>query len=302
MKYIKFALLVTLFFFVTESSFPASHASAPKASHKSHAPKQMVKKPQEEEEDKEIKEDGRKVINIYGSSTVSTILASYVRDIERNLNIKLNIVSSNSKDGLVALKNGEADFAMLSTNLDNFIKEIDGLDVKELKSFCIGDTNIVFIINKQNNIKSSRVDDIKAVLAGVISNWKDLGGADSEIIVVTEYPGGGIRNFVESDITYQPLTIDVKQMINSIQVIEVVGKVPSALGISASVLIEGKDVDVIRTERTLFTPLYLVCKEKTDEVAKFINFIRGYNIGGNIKKYIDQEKARDGGEEKSGHE
>jgi phosphate transport system substrate-binding protein len=304
MKYLKLSLLfLTLFFShatLTCVAYGAGHAA--KGARKSHTPKTVEKKVIEEEAEEETSEVwAKKIFNIHGSSTVSTVLSSYIADIERNMNVKMNIISSNSHDGLVALHNGEADIAMLSSSPDNFIKQIQGLDVKELKSFCIGDTNIVFIVNKKNNLKSTKIDDIKAVLAGVVTNWKELGGDDAEIIVITEYPGGGIRSFIESDVTYQPLVIDIKQMINSSQVIEVVGKVPNALGTSASVLIEGKDVDVIRTEKTLFTPLYLVCKEKTDDIAALIKFIRDYNIGGNVKKYIDQEKAKEGTEEKNGN-
>jgi ABC-type phosphate transport system substrate-binding protein len=302
MIYIRFFVLLLTFIFSSTEICGSGHAAASSGPPKKHAGGGHVEKKTHSKEEKTPdrtenipkKLEFKKTINIYGSSTVSAILSKYIDDIELNTNIKINLVTSNSKDGLVALKNGDADIAALSTNLDSFTRQIPGLEVKSLKSFCVGDTNIVFIVNKKNNVKSARVDDIKAVLAGVVTNWKDLRSSlDEEILVVTEYPGGGVRNFVESDIMYQPLTIDLKQMINSSQVIEVVGKVPNALGISALVLVEDEEVDVIRTERSIFLPLYLVAKAKTDDVSLLVDAIRKYNIGGNVKKYIDQEKMQE---------
>ena len=297
MKYIKFFLLLAIIALSYAEIF-ANSANKTSSTHENSKAKVMDSaKTHPAEDDQESYapiQDATKILNIYGSSTVSVILSKYIGEIEHNLNIKINLIASNSKDGLIALQKGEADIAMLSTNPSNFTKQIPGLSIKDVKSFCIGDTNIVFIVNKKNNIKNTRVDDIKAVLAGVVTNWKQLNSSlDDEILVVTEYPGGGIRSFVESEIMYQPLTIEMKQMIDSSQLIEVVSKVPHALGISAMIFVEGQDVDVIKTERSISSQLYLVAKEKTEEVKSLVDAIRTYNIGGNIKKYIEQEKANE---------
>ena len=53
-----------------------------------------------------------------------------------------------------------------------------------------------FIVNPANPVKSLTADQLKDILTGKITSWKDVGGADQPIMVVTLAPGLGARAIV----------------------------------------------------------------------------------------------------------
>lgn len=56
---------------------------------------------------------------------------------------------------------------------------------------------IAVVINPANNVTDLTIEQIVKIFTGEITNWKDVGGDDKEIIVVTREPGSGTRGAFE---------------------------------------------------------------------------------------------------------
>ena len=59
------------------------------------------------------------------------------------------------------------------------------LDEKQLKIYPLAEEPILILVNKANPIKNLSSVQVSSIFAGDINNWKDVGGWDKPIVVVT---------------------------------------------------------------------------------------------------------------------
>ncbi len=60
----------------------------------------------------------------------------------------------------------------------------------------IGHEAFVFFVNKDNPIESLTLDEIKGIYSGKITNWKELGGKDEEIVPFQRNEGSGSQSML----------------------------------------------------------------------------------------------------------
>lgn len=149
----------------------------------------------------QIAEARSKVVQIKGSDTIlnasQSIAESYMSE---NKGARIAVTGGGSGVGISALINKTTDIAMASRNIKE--KEIDqakakGIDVDEV---VVGYDGITVIANKSNPIKD--IDDkiLGKVFRGEITNWKELGGEDAEIVVLSRDSSSGTHEFFKEHI------------------------------------------------------------------------------------------------------
>ena len=243
---------------------------------------------------KEVKEEEippRAELTLYGSSMLYSILEPHIEKIEKKLNIQLHLISANSTQGIHALYNGDVDIAMVSSDPSSLAEKITEINVEKFLKFIVGDSRIVFIVNKNNPVKHAKDFELKWILSGKITNWKQLLGDDENILIAMEYHGSGIRNYVETEMLLRPIAIPVKSMVNAQQVVTVVSKIKHAVGITAEAFAKNKNVDIIEVKNETLVPFYFLCTHRTSEMKEGIEEVRKLNIGGNIEEYVKSEAA-----------
>jgi phosphate transport system substrate-binding protein len=142
-------------------------------------------------------------LTIQGSTTFNAgLLAPYRADIEAASGHKLAVIPNKSSLGLVALFEGRADLAMISTSLQSEVallrQERPDLPFSQLRNFVISRTRVAFAVHPDNPIRTADTGVIKKVLRGEIDNWRDLGGADLPLRVVIVREGGGVQLSIEN--------------------------------------------------------------------------------------------------------
>jgi phosphate transport system substrate-binding protein len=223
-------------------------------------------------------------VTIQGSSTVSNRLLIPFKDmIEAKSAQKLEITASKSAAGLVALLEGKADLAMTSAPL-----EVELVTVKELlpnanaatlHSTEVGKTRVAFAINSSNTAKTATLDQVKDILQGKLTNWKELGGPDLAIRVVAVRLGGGVLTTLENQLL-DGKPVDGPHVIkvnNGSQVIKVVEQEPGAIGIAQLGLVKDAKLPELATNRAIEQRLFLVTKinppqrvQSVVEAARFV--------------------------------
>jgi phosphate transport system substrate-binding protein len=217
-------------------------------------------------------------LTISGSASIKTILNHYEQVIEDNTGLKLNIIGKNSKRGILDLINGDADLAIISTPLSYLSKDLSDIDISSLRTYPFGKSSIVFIKHPNNVVRKITQEQMKQILKGEITNWKELGGNDLPIMVVTEFNGGGVRSLIEKKILNTEIKIPVKAMENASQIKEVVAAVPNALGITSASLIDST-VSIIETDQVMSQYIIFVAKPVADErITKFIKSLKIMNL------------------------
>ena len=53
---------------------------------------------------------------------------------------------------------------------------------------------IAVVTNKANKVKDLKVDQVKDIFTGKITNWKEVGGEDAPIVVISREEGSGTRD------------------------------------------------------------------------------------------------------------
>ena len=81
---------------------------------------------------------------------------------------------------------------------------------------------IAIVVNKASKVADLTVDQLKQMFTGEITNWKDVGGDDGEIVLVGREAGSGTRDGFES-------IVDVKDSCKYAQELTATGAVISAV-------------------------------------------------------------------------
>jgi phosphate transport system substrate-binding protein len=186
-----------------------------------------------------------------------------------------------STAGIEATINGVANIGMSSRSLTD--------DEKKLYAVTIAKDAIAIIVHPSNPIGNLLLDQIRHVFSGKIANWKELGGPNHPIDIVTREEGSGTREsfqrFVmgKEDISLGALVQDsngaVRQVIssdpNAIGYISLglVNEQVKALRISA---VEPNLTNVYNGKYTLVRPfLFVFSGEPAGEAKSFLEFVLG---------------------------
>ena len=163
--------------------------------------------------------DGAKPFVVQGSTTFThQVFEPFGGIIEASSGHKLKVVPTKSSQGLIALFERRADFAMISGPLKNEIAGLRSsnpdLAFDRLRTFDILTTRMAFAINRDNPVHHISDDEMRRVLLGEISNWHEVGGADLPISIVMVNAGGGVQSSIESRTprrqTYQARSLDCR--------------------------------------------------------------------------------------------
>jgi phosphate transport system substrate-binding protein len=174
-----------------------------------------------------------------GSTTFSDrILSTHLTAIERSSTHTLVVIPTKSSLGLLALFEGEADFAMISTQIESEIAVLSQtrpeLPFDRLQIYEVSRTRMAFAVHPTNPVRSASIGVMRRVLSGEITNWQGLGGQDIAIKMVYVRDGGGVQTSVQSQIL-GGLPIHVPDPIRvqaGTQVLKIVEQEPGALGMS----------------------------------------------------------------------
>jgi phosphate transport system substrate-binding protein len=136
---------------------------------------------------------GAKEINVSGSTSVARLMdvlaETYNRD---HSDTYIAVQGVGSTAGLTLLKKGVADIAMTSRYLTESESE------PAMKVDLIAYDGLAVVVNQSNPIKNLSRVQLYDIYKGNITNWKEIGGKDLKIAVVTREASSGSRFSFES--------------------------------------------------------------------------------------------------------
>jgi phosphate transport system substrate-binding protein len=136
------------------------------------------------------KSKGNRVV-IKGSTTVLPITQKTAEAFHKSAGISVFVEGSGSGNGIKALIDGGCDIANSSREMKPEEKAAAAKKGIQVKEILIAYDMIVPIVHPSNPVKNLTMDQIKAVYDGSIRNWKELGGKDDTIVVVSRDTSSG---------------------------------------------------------------------------------------------------------------
>ena len=204
-------------------------------------------------------------VSLQGSTVFSARLIEPRRaEIERLAGRPLVVVPNKSSHGLVALLQGRTHMAMISSTLGAELAVVrqswPSLAFDALHSHEIDRTRIAFARHPANPVATMTLDQLRRVLLGELRNWRELGGPDVAIAVVSVKPGGGVPTTVRTLVLDgQPFAphrlIEVEAPRHVIKVVE---QEPGAIGITQLNLVRQHMTPEIAMDRIVEQELNLV--------------------------------------------
>jgi len=131
-------------------------------------------------------------IVIKGSTTVLPIaqvtLEAYMK---ANPGAKISLSGGGSGEGIKALIDGSTDIANSSREIKSAEVELAKSKGVEPKEIAVAIDAIVPIVNPKNRVKDLTIDQLSQIYQGKIKNWKEVGGDDLQIVVISRDSSSG---------------------------------------------------------------------------------------------------------------
>ena len=195
---------------------------------------------------------------IQGSTTVARRLIEPNKAvIEAEAKHELTLIPNKSLPGLIALMEGRAHMAMISSSLKSEIdalqKSLPGANYERLQVHPISTTRIAIVVHPKNPVRKSSLNQVRKILLGETKNWSELGGANVPIRTVLVGGGGGVTMVVQSELlagnqAEGPHIIYVRTPVQLVQIVE---QEPGAVGFAQLSLAKQKALPELITEQPL---------------------------------------------------
>ena len=151
-----------------------------------------------------------------GSTSMKNVIAALTEgfaEVEPGVTVSYDPTGSGA--GITGATDKTLDIGLSSRALkDDEKNDVDGTTVAL--------DGIAIIVNKGSKVTDLTVDQLKQMFTGEITNWKDVGGDDGEIVLVGREAGSGTRDGFES-------IVDVKDSCKYAQELTATGAVISAV-------------------------------------------------------------------------
>jgi len=133
-------------------------------------------------------------ISVSGSTTVQPLAEKLAEAfMTENTGIRIDVQGGGSSVGVKAAGQGTSDIGMASRE----IKESELAEFPKLNVIVIARDGIAIVANADVTVSDLTVEQVRDIFSGKITNWKDLGGEDQNIIVVSREEGSGTRGAFE---------------------------------------------------------------------------------------------------------
>lgn len=140
-------------------------------------------------------------ININGSTTVLPI-AQKVSEayMKEHPDAKISISGGGSGNGIKAIIDGTTDIANSSRAMKPEEEKLAKEKGVNPVAFTVAYDALVPVVHPSNPIKDLKKDQLKAIYKGEVKNWKELGGPDKEIVIISRDTSSGTYEIWEEKI------------------------------------------------------------------------------------------------------
>ena len=195
-----------------------------------------------------------------GSTSMEKVIGALSESyMAANGGVTVNYNPTGSGSGITAVQEGTCDIGLSSRALKDEEKSAG------LKETVLAYDGIAIIVHPDNPVSDLSVEQIAKLYTGEITNWKDVGGNDAEVVLIGREAASGTRDGFES-ITGTKDACKLDQELTSTGgVIEAVAGNPNAIGYASLSAVEGKNTvkavtvgGVACTEETVLNGSYAI--------------------------------------------
>lgn len=222
-----------------------------------------------------------------GSTSMEKVIGALGESFtEKNSSAKFTYNPTGSGSGITAVLEGRCDIGLSSRALKDEEK------AKGLTETIVALDGIAVIVNPSNNVTDLSAEQIAKIYTGEITNWKEVGGSDAQIVLIGREAGSGTRDGFES-ITGTADKCKYRQELTSTgDVIATVAQNPNAIGYASLAAIKDT-VKALKVDGV--TPTEDTVKDGSYKIQRPFVFVTktGTELSETAQKFFDFATSKD---------
>jgi phosphate transport system substrate-binding protein len=140
-------------------------------------------------------------IQIKGSDTMVNLGQAWAEKyMEKNTGDFVAVTGGGSGTGFSSLISGTCDVAMSSRNVkakEIVLAQKKGINPNEIKVALDG---LAVVVNPENPVDKLTMDELAGIFTGRIANWKELGGKDEKIVILSREVNSGTHVYFKEHV------------------------------------------------------------------------------------------------------
>lgn len=232
-------------------------------------------------------------IRIKGSDTMLILNRVWAEEyMKAHPQISVYAEGGGSSEGFTALAAGTIDICASSRPIKAFeVRKIAEKHNKLGVAHRVAKDALSIFVNKNNPVQNFTLPEIRGIFTGQITNWKDLGGFDQEILVAIRKPSSGTHlYFKEHVLNEMPYASAAVSKISTDAVIETIMLNENAVGYGGVAYGES----VIHASVNVVSPDFTNIKKDLYPISRYLYLYTIDVPTGNVKAFIDWVMSVDG--------
>lgn len=231
-------------------------------------------------------------ISVKGSNTFGEELGpALIAEFQKlNSDLSVDLVSSGSGSGIQALLEKSCDIAAASRSMNEDELRLASSRAIALRNYTIGYYGVAVVVHPDNPLKNLTDHQVRDLFTGVITNWKEVGGADAPVSVIIRDPvSGTYLGFQELAMEKKPYVASAQTFTNYAGMAKAVRENPNAIAYMGMTLAAHSGVRALTingvepTAQNVADQLYPYArqlrfytdrKHETKATKQFIKFVR----------------------------
>jgi phosphate transport system substrate-binding protein len=233
---------------------------------------------------------GARIVTVKGSDTMVLLGQRWAEEfLKVNADASVQVTGGGSGTGLAALLNGTTDIAMSSRK----IKPEEAAQAKqrfnvEPKELTVATDGITFYVHESNPLDALTRQQLKGMYMGDIVNWKEVGGLDEPIVLISRESSSGTYLFVrERVLDNEDFAPEAQTLPGTAAVVNAVSKEKHGIGYGGGAYAKGvKELKVKQGEEAI-APTPENIRSGRYPLSRGLFFYTRGEPSGDVRRYID---------------
>lgn len=225
-------------------------------------------------------------VTIAGSTTVLPIAQSCAEEFMNcHPDVNISVRGGGSSVGIASIIAGTVDIGDASRHIkDKELVQAREMGINPVENVVAND-GIVVIVNPANSIKALSLDQVKDIYTGKFLNWKEIGGPNMPIVVISRDVSSGTFEVFKEKVMQGTAGIDGALMLASNNaVVSTVASTPGAIGYAGLGYVTSS-IKVLSIEGVM--PSKKTIQSGEYPISRTLHMYTNGKAKGNVKLFLD---------------